>query len=183
MFCPNCGKPLADDAAFCEQCGTQIGPEQESNVFPSSNPSQNSAPAGPGKNLETTEHLSQFVKKNRKIIGVVAALIVFIAVVAIYIAAQPPTVKLDDYVSVEFSGYNTVGTATYQFDEEAFYQDYAGKIDFKGEGLTALIEGLEDEDICKKLLDECVSGRLSRNTGLSNGDTVNVRWECDDDTA
>ena len=183
MFCPNCGKPLADDAAFCEQCGIQIEPEQESNAFHSSHPAQTPMTVGPSKNSETMEHLSQFVKGNRKIIGVVAAFAVFIAVVVIYIAVQPPTVKLNDYVRVEFSGYDTVGTATYQFDEEAFCRDYAGKIDFKGEGLTALIEGLEDEDICKKLLDECVSGRLSRNTGLSNGDTVNVRWECDDDTA
>lgn len=183
MFCPNCGKPLADDAAFCEQCGIQIEPEQESDAFHSSHPAQTPMTVGPSKNSETMEHLSQFVKGNRKIIGVVAAFAVFIAVVVIYIAVQPPTVKLNDYVRVEFSGYDTVGTATYQFDEEAFCRDYAGKIDFKGEGLTALIEGLEDEDICKKLLDECVSGRLSRNTGLSNGDTVNVRWECDDDTA
>lgn len=183
MFCPNCGKPLADDATFCEQCGIQIEPEQESDAFHSSHPAQTPMTVGPSKNSETMEHLSQFVKGNRKIIGVVAAFAVFIAVVVIYIAVQPPTVKLNDYVRVEFSGYDTVGTATYQFDEEAFCRDYAGKIEFQGEGLSPFIEGLEDEDICKKLLDECVSEELSKNTGLSNGDTVNVRWKCDDDTA
>lgn len=24
MYCPNCGKKLADDALFCDECGTKI---------------------------------------------------------------------------------------------------------------------------------------------------------------
>ncbi len=33
-FCPNCGQPIAPDAAFCEGCGTTLNPSQPATITP-----------------------------------------------------------------------------------------------------------------------------------------------------
>lgn len=40
------------------------------------------------------------------------------------------TVNLNDYVTIDISGYNTVGRASATFDEEKFIEDYGDKIKF-----------------------------------------------------
>ena len=178
MFCPNCGRQLPDDSAFCEQCGTQIEPEQGANVV---NESQTAPPKAPPANTgKTTEQLSQFVKKNKKVIGISAGVLVVIVAVMIFILTRPLTVKLGDYITVSFSGYDTMGHASYHFDSEAFYQDYAGKIAYQVINSGDLIN---DEVACEMLLQECVSGELSKSTELSNGEEITFQWTCDDDAA
>lgn len=89
------------------------------------------------------------------------------------------TVKLNDYVTVDFSGYNQYGTATCSFDFDGFEADYGKKIKLKNRrGRTMASELAADY-----LIEECVGLSLENNSGLSNGDTVTVKWDCDDETA
>src|SRR5690349_1086996 len=32
MFCPNCGRENADDAVYCQKCGRELDPEEETRV-------------------------------------------------------------------------------------------------------------------------------------------------------
>ena len=91
------------------------------------------------------------------------------------------TVKLDKYVTITAEGYDSMGTASYDFDYDAFKKDYSGKIktsknsnELSGWGL------LSGETSDELLLDFCVSQKLDKTSGLSNGDVVTLKWNCED---
>ncbi len=173
MFCPNCGKQLLDDAVFCEQCGEKISPVEGPQPVPTPPPTE------PQKREE--KKVSQFIKKKGKIIGIICAAVVIIAAVVVFLVTRPLTVELNDYITAEFSGYDTMGDAFYRFDEEAFCRDFAGKIKYRAGGDASSF--LDDETICQMLLQECIMGDLSEDTDLSNGDEISFQWACDDDMA
>lgn len=179
MFCTNCGKPLPDDEVFCEACGTKIEAEQTS-ARPDVNVQKQEL--SPGKSNEIAARMVQLVKENKKMAGIVAGAVIVIAALAIFIAARPLTVRLSDYLIVEFTGYNTMGNVSYQFDEEAFCNDYGGKIEYQSEEPFSSI-ALSDEDICQMFVQDCVSGSFTSTGELSNGDEVTFVWNCDDDVA
>lgn len=182
MFCPNCGKQLPDDSTFCEHCGVKIEPEQPGAApsAPVQNPVQPSAQAPVPSGPVQPSPLTEFVKKNKKILGIGAGVLVLLIAVVVFIATRPQKVKLGDYISVEFSGYDTMGNAAYTFDTEAFCKEYAGKIDYQ---TPALGENMDDQSICQMLLQECVSGSLNKDQELTNGDEVVYEWKCDDKAA
>lgn len=91
------------------------------------------------------------------------------------------TVKLDKYVTITAEGYDSMGTASYDFDYDAFKKDYSGEIktsknsnELSGRGL------LSGETSDELLLDFCVSQKLDKTSGLSNGDVVTLKWNCED---
>lgn len=104
---------------------------------------------------------------NKKlIIGIGAGVIALIAaiVVIVIVANYKPTVEINKYVSVTFSGYDTVGEAEVVFDKEAFLKDYKGKIknvtDIPGE--VSLANKLE--------------GKLDKTQSLTNGEIITYQW-------
>ncbi len=177
MFCTNCGHELDDDAVFCEQCGTQLTPEQESESVsaPVSPPAANT----PGKGTEVVNKMLQYVKENKKQVGIIAGIIVVVAVIAIFLATRPLTVKLDKYVSVEFDGCDSVGTARVHFDEKAFCDDYGQKIKYIGSDKS--YASLIDDSACRLLLGTNIDGNLDKDNDLSNGDSIVYQWHCDDE--
>ena len=95
------------------------------------------------------------------------------------------TVQLNKYVKIEASGYESMGTASYSFDYDAFEKDYSGKIKLNSKSsdeisALGLLSGESIEDI---LLDVCVSQKLDHTEGLSNGDVVTLKWNCEDTLA
>ena len=182
MFCPNCGKQLPDDSTFCEHCGTKIEAEQLQGApsAPAQSPVQPSVQAPVPSQPAQPSPLTEFVKNNKKMVGIGAGVLVLLIAVVAFIATRPQKVKLEDYVSVTFSGYDTMGNATYTFDVEAFCKEYAGKIEYQ---TPALGESMDDQAICQMLLQDCVSGSLNKNQELANGDEVTYEWNCDDKTA
>lgn len=82
------------------------------------------------------------------------------------------TINLNDYVSIIEDGYDTAGVAKYVFDYEKFEEDYDGKIKKDGKEVTV-----------ETFLDKCVNMSLSVESGLSNGDTVTLVWDCNDERA
>ena len=66
------------------------------------------------------------------------------------------------------------------FDRQAFYKDYAGKIKYEApEGYGEM----DDNTICEMFLNACVYGQLNETSDLSNGDEVQYIWSCNDSAA
>ncbi len=178
MFCPNCGQQLPDDSTFCESCGARIEPEtEETQPVPQGQAGRATTPKTGG----STEKITNFVKKNGKLLGIAAGGIAVVVAVVVFLVTRPLSISLDAYLTVEFSGYDTIGTAAFHFDEESFCADYADKISYEGEEpLGELVSG---EVACEILVQDCIDGELSEVSELSNGDTVVFTWDCDDATA
>lgn len=94
-----------------------------------------------------------------------AALAAVLALALAGCGAKPVTVDPTPYLSVEFSGMSGEGAASWRFDSEGF--------------AAACGEDVKDA----AGLAACVDGSLDKAEGLSNGDTVTFRWNCDAETA
>lgn len=96
-------------------------------------------------------------------------------------------VVLDNYIEFSSEGYDTKGTATVSFDYRKFEDEYGKKIKFKKKDERrkfvkeySLKSSISD---AKLLLSTCVKLELDKNSNLSNGDTVKVKFDCDDELA
>lgn len=79
-------------------------------------------------------------------------------------------INLNDYVTVTFDGYETVGTAKSKLDIPKMITDHPEAFnlkDAKGEISTAAVE---------MVLESAISGKLDKTNQLKNGDTVNWTW-------
>ena len=166
MFCGNCGAQLIDGATHCVQCGCAI--EQENKVMAKS---------------DVKVDIKKTINKNRKPLLVAGAIVVVVLIVAVFLPTKKTTINLNDYVTIKFSGYNTVGKATYEFDENAFCDDFEDKVKMKKNDkelkeLQELYSYFSDNIACELLLYSCVDGKLKETSGLSNGDTVKYKWNC-----
>ena len=95
------------------------------------------------------------------------------------------TVNLNTYITIRCEGYDSLGTASFTFDYEAFEKDYSGKIklstkDSNEMKMLVLMSGESSEEL---LLDMCVSQSLDQAKNLSNGDTITLKWNCEDEMA
>lgn len=185
MFCKKCGNQIDDGVAFCKSCGTPVNGEASD----SSNESTSGA-----KTDVTPANATVAAKKaplNMKVLMPIIGAAAVILIVIILIVTAKPTVKLDKYVDVEFDGYETVGTARVVFDREAFLDDYGKKIKYTKAFQQSEEYRLEaafgmrpsKSDSAEYLLQECVSYKLDKSSELTNGDTVVVEWDCDEDAA
>lgn len=179
MFCEKCGAELAEGAHFCEKCGQKIEKE------PAPATTQGAPAAGQTAPKASSFDVSRLLK-NKGFLGGVGAVIVALVVIII-IAVQPKKIDLNDYVTVEFSGYETIGTARVVVDEDGLTAAIAKalKIDekslqdydsfFSNDSLTSLAKLYACLDLADATLD--------RSTELSNGDTVTLTFECDNEAA
>lgn len=130
-------------------------------------------------------------KKGSKKFIIIAILIVLAAAAgtAFYFLNAPKTMDINDYVSVQFTGYDSMGTATVTFDNEEFLYDFAqnAKLDAKIQR-EADKQRLEDPlDIFKEGsfadldLQSRITYELNASTDLSNGDDVVLSWSIDED--
>lgn len=123
----------------------------------------------PVKQKESIEIAEEEAKKKAKIKNFLWCMAVLACAVIITVMAQQNSkveVALNDYVAIAFDGYDTEGTAKAVFDKKAFVKAYEGQV----------------EDI-SGLVNDCIDGKLSQTSGLSNGDEVTYTWACDDETA
>lgn len=93
------------------------------------------------------------------------------------------TVKLDKYITINAAGYDSMGSASYMFDYDAFKKDYSGKIKLNSENSSnelinlGLLMGATTEEL---FLSTCVNQQLDKTSGLSNGDIVTLKWNCEE---
>lgn len=180
MFCKNCGSQLPDNATICPNCGANMAQNSANTVNTS-----NVVNAMPNQNVK------QFNNKNKKVIGIAVGAVALVVVALILFATKKTTVNLNKYITVSFSGYDTLGRASYDFDTVAFRKDYKDKIKIKAKGkelkelkeLEELYSLLSNDDYCDIFLSLCVEGSLDNNKDLTNGDKVEYKWNCNDDFA
>ena len=157
MRCPNCGTEIGEDVKFCTSCGT---PLDHQGAAPESG-------AGRGPERSGKKPLPM-----RLIIGGCAAAAAVIILIVV-LMMQPKKINLEDYVVVEFSGYNTAGTATAYLDTERLsgkLADSIGKDANSLEMMTALPTCLGTVEVS-----------LDQSSGLSNGDSVTAEISYDND--
>lgn len=80
------------------------------------------------------------------------------------------SINLNDYVTISYNGYDTVGTASYTFDKEAIIMDNPEAF-----GMSSGIDWQAFQ--ADYLLYDCISGSLDKTTGLCNGDTITFHWD------
>lgn len=130
-------------------------------------------------------------KKTKGLLGgICAAVVVLIILIIVLVISIKPTINLDDYIEITSEGYNTIGTVTVELDTDALAADYEEKLkdgyasssileDMIGNALSAL----DSQIYTQAFISACVSYSVDADSGLSNGDTVTLTWDCDDDTA
>ncbi len=96
------------------------------------------------------------------------------------------TINLNDYVSVTYSGDNGNGHANIDFDVSQFTEDCSKIIKVNKSALSqnedfTLMDGLSNADYAEFVYYEYIDIDASSYTDLSNGDTVEYKWDCNDD--
>ena len=108
------------------------------------------------------------------LVSIIAAVLIIAIVVIVLLVTRKETVSVNQFISLEYSGYDTLGTAEIVFDSDAFEEKYGDKIKYKS--------GKEDEyldaiDFLEDVLED--SAYLENDSDLSNGDVVNFTWDID----
>lgn len=80
-------------------------------------------------------------------------------------------INVSDYISLECTGYDTVGTAAYTLDIEKMIEENPEAFDLE--------DGTKDRayDSVYNRLSEALTGELDKTDNLSNGDTVTFEWD------
>lgn len=146
-------------------------------------------------------------KKKGLIIGIIVAVVLVVAVVGVGLIAggigfaflHKPTIKLNDYVTIEATGYDGYGYASAYVDESKIKEDYGDKCKFSKKvkeeinddsddellsmGLELAGIDLEDDDDAIELfcLLFCRETFLSEKNNLSNGDVITFSWGYSDE--
>lgn len=182
-FCPYCGKQLDDNAKFCAGCGKQLDGESlntasngNSNAAATQNTNVQSA------NSQTGVQTSDKKKSNfNTLIGVAAVAVIAIVVAVVFLLNHKKTIDLNDYVKVEFNGYDTLGTATVRFDTERFEEDLSKKAKGINKKDYSDDDWFSPEEKLYLIAGEAYSYKLDNTSDLTNGDEVTVQWKCDDE--
>lgn len=153
---------------------------------------QNNAASVTANNLGAADKKETKGKKSSKklVVGIIIAIIsVFVGLflilgIILAVIFWPKKVDLNDYVVVEFTGYETVGHGNVYFDTTAFMEDYGDKIEYSrliqatGYGEMYEYYGFTAADAFL----ECFDVTLSQTDNLSNGTEVSLVWLCDAET-
>lgn len=119
-FCRNCGAQLPEGGKFCIKCGAPV---------PSGN-EQTTPQVDYGAVAKPELSPEEKKKKNKKIITIAVIVVVAAAVITAAIivvknilekqATKRKTIDLSEFITVEFEGYDTMGTANVEIDEDKF---------------------------------------------------------------
>lgn len=118
---------------------------------------------------------------NKGIIAIAAGCVCIIAVIVavIFFSNRKTTISLDDYVSVEYDGYDGYGTAEVSFDWE--------KLEKKFAEISGADNAKDLDDLSNALsfyaLEDSISYDLNKYEALSNGDKITLTWSYDNELA
>ena len=107
------------------------------------------------------------------------------------------TINLNKYVTVSAEGYDTVGRACFSFDTDKFEEDYGSKLEKaaakrmqsssmqQGDEayLEYVFELMDDSTASERFSYYVISGEFDHSDGLSNGDVITYKWDCDEEYA
>lgn len=216
MICPKCNQANVEGAKFCSGCGSPLTITPDANAqntqqaaqaqaAQSAQPQQTAqgaqpqqAAAQPGVQPQAPQGTGAVygqAKPSRipadmlpKIIAGAAAAAVVLVLIIVLAVTHKTTIKLEDYTTVTFNGYDGYGTAEVSVDYDKMTEVIAKKGKFKGVAKTnndALNE-IADSFIGAggpSALAYSVSYDVDKASGLSNGDKVKVVFSFDNDVA
>ncbi len=190
MFCENCGSQIPDIARFCPNCGAEVVPavsvDPETMDYDSVNVSS-PYPEAEDHNMEDdTSNIAETGEsareRHRRRVWIPIVIIVAIVVVLFFLLLQfgfldwfasAREVDLDDYVAVEYGGYDGSGTASAVLDYTALGEEYDGKIRISRQGEEAGYGSFSE------MIEDTVTVMVVPDYDLSNGDELSVEWELD----
>ena len=190
-ICNNCGCPVKPEDMFCENCGAKLSKDDVvANDKVSGNQIDNNQVSNQTSNQMNNQIPNQFnnninpVKKNKKpmakktkiLISVIALLIVIAGGVGYYLYNRPVKIDIKKYVTVDFEGYDTIGT---------------GEAKLKNDKLNKAILAKSkkiDDDVLKseeqlEIIKSCITMKLNKSENLSNGDKVVLSFKFDNEIA
>lgn len=155
MNCPKCNHPVSEGSVFCESCGARLVEDTATQAVQNATPAPQ-APA-PKKGLS----------KNA-LIGIIAAAAVVVVgiIAAVFFLNRTTEINLSKYVKINYEGYDTLGKAELEFDEDAMFDEYKSKLDT-----------LDAYSLVTRNLDY----KLDKDEELSNGDKVKVVFKFNND--
>ena len=197
MICPNCKETIDDNSKFCEHCGAKI--EQPQNDQFTQAP-QNDQFAQAPQQQQFNNPLMQRKPVDKKVFVAIGALAAIIILAVVLVVTHKKKIDLNEYVTVNFSGYDTYGVATIDFDYDTFYADLEDKVkksskksaDYEDyDDLEELLSDYDWSDLADDFSDaagylgamEGLSWSLDKESGLSNGDTIKLEFKFDNDAA
>ena len=125
-------------------------------------------------------------KKQLFFIGVGICMLILIIVGISFYKNRKVTIDLNDYITVEYKGYDTVGTAMAYWDMDALQEDYGDKIRINKKELERYNEShipISDSSPFQDMINQCVMGGLDKNADLTNNETIKFIWNCDTELA
>lgn len=156
MFCQKCGSELPNDSKFCDKCGARQEVVTTTEIT-----------------KVVTENIVKKSRKSKPMYYILAVLVIVAIIVAICIEnVMSKVVKLNDFVTVEFTGYDSQGSAIVDFNTELFEEKYGDKIRLS-----------KDEEFfsgcfspTNPLFDN-IDYELDKSDNLSNGDEIVLTWK------
>lgn len=208
MFCPNCGKEIDDDSVFCPNCGCKVNaadtqnqsqgqPQSQSQGANTSNDWQPYNAQGwnasgnsgqqpnQGASFGKVRKSSEIFKSKPFIACIGAAAVVVVIILAV--ALRKPTINLNKYVDITFSGYDTAGEAKINKDttklEEALKKRKLNTKYIKSSigKETYGLESYANNKAARAIIDEYAAEALLemnvKNSGqLKNGQTASASF-------
>ena len=165
MFCPYCGKQIDDGSKFCPYCGKTIEqPAQE----PQSTTQQQRMHAA-------SKQSAQLPHFSKKAVIILVAACAAAAIIIGFAMSVKPKINLNDYVTISYDGYDTLGTASASLDIDslvsAIVGDEGGDEEKQYQAEMAVSALLENENL---------EGELDKSVFLKTGATVIYTWDISD---
>lgn len=181
VICEKCGHVNNQGSNFCLKCGAPIHSDEASSQ---------STETGQKDNIDFP-HGSKLVNRVKKIpakvIGIaVGAVAILITVICIAINVGK-TINLDKYLTFEEEGYDGYGRVKAVINWDAIEEKYGKKVKYTRAAKKELNLNGEDAEVIEKLyppmkaLNDCVSVELEQRDKATNGQTINYKWNIDED--
>lgn len=190
MVCVYCGAKNDDSAAFCTSCGQPLVKTDSNIGVNAGTPQQGAGNSTGGGTAAPTPVNSAGARQSGKskslmpvILGGCAALVALIVIILVIVNSKP-TIKLDDYLSFESSGYDGYGRTYVVIDWDGIEEKYGEKLSFTkqfkkdsgefGDLISSLITPMD-------LLRSSISVQLENTSELSNGDVIAYTWNVEEE--
>ncbi len=176
FYCEHCGEKLPPGSKFCSKCGEAVS-DYVNEMGDVSASGYAQAEAAAGTRSKGPHSLLKWL--------ILAVVIVVVVILLIVFLVSPGSVKLNKYMTIESSGVDGFGTVLCNFDYDAFYSDYAGKIETDATNILSSQDS-DFSDPVEMLYSKCVGWTVAypddsiKDGSLSNGDKIVVEWNCDD---
>ncbi len=178
MYCGHCGAENEDGAKFCKSCGKELTPSNAKvTKVEAKSETNNNASTNTAQPSQVVEKIKSLPKNT--LIGICAG-VVGLLVIIIAIANAKPTINMNKYITVDSEGYDGYGSARIEIDWDAIEEKYGDKVKYTKKAKDEYGNYLKLATPVD-LLSEAVSVKLDKNTKLSNGETVEYKWNVEED--